>query len=122
MHWITKAVLHVAGNAFALYLANRFVPGFVLSANFLQLATIALVLAALNFILKPVLTLLLAPLIVLTLGLALIVVNALILWLLPIIDNHLDFLRGSITIQTIPALVIGALIVSALNFAIHLIS
>lgn len=120
MHWLVKAVFVIAGNAFALWLAERYVPGFALNATLLQLATIALILALLNFILKPILTLILGPLIVLTLGLGVIIVNAIIIWLLPILADHLDFLRGSINIQTIPALLFATLIVSAVNFVIHL--
>lgn len=120
MHWLAKIVFVVAGNAFALWIAERYVPGFVVSTNLIQLAAIALILAILNFILKPILMLLLGPLIVLTLGLGVILVNAIILWLLPILANHLDFLRGSISIQTIPALILATLIVGAVNFVIHL--
>jgi putative membrane protein len=120
MYWLLKAAVVIAGNAFALWLANQYIPGFVLSANFWQLATIALILALLNFILKPIITLILGPIIILTLGLALIVVNAIIIYLLPIIANHLDFLHGSITIVTIPALLLATLVVSAVNFVIHL--
>jgi putative membrane protein len=122
MHWLLRVLLTVAGNALALWIANLFVPGFVLSATIWQLILIALVLALLNWILKPILTLLLGPVIILTLGLGLILVNALILFLLPILANYLDFLRGSITIQNIPALILATLIVSVANFAIHLIA
>jgi len=120
MHWFAKLVLIVIGNAFALWLANRIVPGFVLSAEAWQLAAIALVLAVLNFILKPIFTLILGPVIILTLGLGVIIVNAVILYLLPILTNQLDFLRGSITIQSIPALIFATIIVGAVNFFIHL--
>jgi putative membrane protein len=128
MHWIFRVILTIAGNAFALWVANRFVPGFVLNVNVftwtgaIQITIIALILALLNWILKPILTLLLGPIIILTLGLGLIVVNALILFLLPILANHIDFSRGSITIQTIPALVLATLVVSIINFVIHLIA
>ena len=122
MHWILRIILVIAGNALALWIANRFVPGFILNSNLWQLALIALILALLNWILKPILTLVLGPIIILTLGLGLIVVNALILYLLPILANNLDFLRGSITIQTIPALIFATLVVSIVNFLIHLIA
>jgi putative membrane protein len=120
MHWLARIILIILGNALALWLANMYVPGFILAATLWQLALIAFVLALLNFLLKPLLTLVLGPIIILTLGLGVIVVNAIILYLLPIITNHIDFLRGSITIQTIPALLFTTLIVSAVNFIIHL--
>jgi putative membrane protein len=119
MHWIIKTILIILGNALALWLANQYVPGFILSTNWVQLILIALILALLNAILKPILTLILGPIIVLTLGLGIIIVNALILWLLPILANHVDFLRGSVNIQTILALIFATLIVSVINFVIH---
>ena len=76
-------------------------------------------LAVLNFLLKPMLTLVLGPIIILTLGLGVLIVNALILYLLPIVTDHIDFLHGSIIIQNIPALFFATLIVSILNFIIH---
>lgn len=120
MHWLARIALVVAGNALALYLADRLVPGFILQAGIFQLATIALILALLNFFLKPILMLMLSPLIFLTLGLGVVFVNVIVLWLLPIVANHIDFLHGSITIQTIPALIFSTLIISAVNFIIHL--
>ena len=122
MHWIAKIFIVIAGNSLALWVANRYVPGFVLNATFLQLLLIALILALLNFILKPVLELIFSPIIIITLGLGIILVNALILYLLPILANHLDFLHGSITIQTTLALLIATLIISVINFLIHLVT
>ena len=124
MHWLLKLAFVTVGNAFALWLANRWVPGFVLTTPLLGLILLGLVLTILNFILKPVLTLALGPIIILTLGLGLIVVNALILWLAAYLSHlpQLDFIHGSITIQTIPALIIATVIVSAVNFVIHLIA
>jgi len=121
MHWLARIVLVVGGNAAALWLANQYVPGFVFSGNGLELVLIAFVLALLNFFLKPIFTLILGPIVVLTLGAGIIVVNAIIIYLLPIVADHVDFLRGSISIETIPALLFATLIVSAMNFLIHLI-
>ncbi len=121
MHWLARLVLIVLGNIFALWLANMYVPGFVLTTtNWVALALAALILAVLNFLLKPILTLVLGPVIVLTLGLGVIIVNALILWLLPLVLDRIDFLQGSIIIQNIPALFFATLIVSAVNLVIHL--
>jgi putative membrane protein len=120
MHWLARLVIVVGANALALWAANTWVPNFVLSGNWIAIVLVALVLSVLNFFLKPVLTLVLGPIIVLTLGLGVLVVNALILYLLPIVTNSIDFLRGSITIQGIPALLYATIIVSVINFIIHL--
>ena len=53
MHWLAKLVVITAGNAFALWLANRWVPGFVLTAPILGLILLGLTLTILNFFLKP---------------------------------------------------------------------
>ena len=120
MHFV-KIALIIAGNAFALWVANKYVPGFVLNATLLQLIVIGLLLSLLNFIVKPLLVLILGPIILLTLGLGVIIVNAIIIYILPILADHLDILHGSIRIETIPALLFATLIVSAINFLIHLI-
>jgi putative membrane protein len=123
MHWFARLVIVVAGNALALWIAYLWVPGFVLSGNWITLILIALTLSVLNFLLKPVLTLILGPIIVLTLGLGVLIVNGIILYLLPVIADHIDILHGSITIQSTnfwPALFFATLIVSIINFIIHL--
>jgi putative membrane protein len=123
MHWLLKFAIIVAGNGLALWLAWLYVPGFELNTpNWIQFALVALVLALLNGLLKPILTLVLGPIIVLTLGIGILVVNALILWILPLLLNYIDFLRGSIIIQDIPALIYATLIISVVNFVIHLIA
>jgi putative membrane protein len=120
MHWFARLIIIVGGNALALWAANTWVPGFILNGNWVTLIFIALVLAVLNFLLKPLLTLVLGPIIILTLGIGVIIVNAIILYILPIIADHIDFLNGSIKIQTIPALLLATLLISVINFLIHL--
>lgn len=123
MHWLLRAAFVVLGNAFALWLVNHYLAssGFVLTSDWKKLILIALILSILNFLLKPVLTLILGPIIVVTLGIGVIIVNALILYLLYVLANHIDILQGSITIYNIPALIYGTLIVSAVNFILHLV-
>ncbi|HVM77084.1 MAG TPA: phage holin family protein [Candidatus Paceibacterota bacterium] len=121
MHWLVKVVLITLGNAFALWLANRWVPGFAMNATFLQFVILGFILAILNFFLKPLLTLILGPIILITLGLGVLIVNAIVLYLLPIASSHIDFLHGTITIQSIPALFIATIVVSAVNFLIHIL-
>lgn len=120
MHWFARLVIIVGGNALALWIIQVYDPSFGVTSDWIKLLLLAVVLAVLNFFLKPVLTLILGPVIILTLGLGVLVVNALILWLLPIVTNYIDFLRGSIIIRDIPGLLIATLIVSVINFIIHI--
>jgi len=120
MHWLLKFAIIIAGNALALWLAYLYVPGFVISTDWTKIVLIALVLALLNGLLKPVLKLVLAPFIILTLGIGLLVVNGIMLYILPHLVDYIDFLHGSIIFMDIPALVYTTLIVSVVNFVIHI--
>jgi putative membrane protein len=121
MHWLARASIVVGVNALALWIANLILhPSFSLNGNWAIIVLIGLILSLLNFFLKPVLTLIFGPIIVLTLGIGIVIVNAIILYLLAVIAAHIDFLNGSIIIQNIPALLGATLIISILNFIIHL--
>jgi len=113
MKWLVKIVIAVAANAIGLWVANAYVPGFVLSGAFKDIAAIAAILTALNFFLKPILKLVLGPIIILTLGLGIIVVNSIILYIL-------DILSKNLTIETIPAYIWSAILISVINFMFHI--
>lgn len=113
MKFLAKIVIAMAVNALALLAAQTYIPGFVLQGDLKQILVIAAILTALNFFVKPILKLVLGPIIVLTLGLGLVIVNAIILYIL-------DILSKNLTIQTIPALVYGGLMVGIINFIFHL--
>ena len=73
----------------------------------------ALILTALNLLVKPLLTLLFGPVILITLGFGLIVVNVIIL-------AALDFLSADITIETITALVVASLVIGAVSMVFNI--
>lgn len=68
-------------NAAALFAAVKLIPGMHFTGGMGQLLLVALVFGLVNAVVRPVLTLLSCPLIVVTLGLFLLVINALMLWL-----------------------------------------
>lgn len=85
---MTRALVQVLLNAVALLLASYLVPGIVYHGNgLLGLLLAGLVLGLVNLLVKPLVTLLSLPLIVLTLGLFYLAVNGLMLllaaWLVP---------------------------------------
>lgn len=90
-----------------------FLPGFELNSNPLSITWIALALTALNYTLKPILKLILGPIIALTFGLGLIVINAFIFYLL-------DIFSPDLTIQDVLTTIYASLIVGAINFFFHL--
>ncbi len=119
MHWLWRLVIIIGSNTLALWVADKLVPGFSLHGNWTTIILVAIILALLTFFLKPVLRLIFGPIIVITLGIGLIIVNSIILYLLQVTTNYIDITRGSIIIQSIPALVFATLVVSAINYIIH---
>jgi putative membrane protein len=76
-----KFVLRWLVNAVALYVAARIVPGIELGDNVVVVLGVALVFGLVNALIRPLLKLLTCPLIILTLGLFTLVVNAVMLLL-----------------------------------------
>ncbi|MFN0122143.1 MAG: phage holin family protein [Blastocatellia bacterium] len=67
--------------AVAIYVAIRLVPGLEFAGPWWHLAMVALIQGFFNALLRPLLALLTCPLILLTLGLFTLVINACMLWL-----------------------------------------
>jgi len=112
MRLIAKILLVIILNTVIFYVAVNWITGVFVSGGLVEFALLGLVLAVLNFFLKPILKLILGPIIVLTLGLGLILVNALILGIL-------DFLSVNLTIQGYSALLYLAILTSVVNFVYH---
>jgi putative membrane protein len=95
--------------ALSLLLTAYIVPGFEFD-NFLRAALAALVLGLVNAIVRPILLILTFPLTLLTLGLFLFVVNALMLWLVGFLTpgftvaGFLPALLGSIVLTLVSTL------------------
>jgi putative membrane protein len=76
-------------NAAALWVATRIVSGVTFTGDPLYLFLVALVFGVLNALVRPVLTLLTCPLLILTLGLFTFVINGVILWLTSALSGKL---------------------------------
>ncbi len=113
MRILARLVLALIANFFALIIAREFITGFGLTDDLVRELVVAGIFTAINLFIKPILKLFMMPVIVLTLGIGLFALNAGILKLL-------DFLSGDLTIEGIRALLLGTLIVSAVNFVAHL--
>jgi putative membrane protein len=74
-----RFLLRLLLTACALWVAVRLVPGITFTGTTLALVGVALVFGVVNAVLKPILTVLTCPLIVITLGLFTFVVNAVLL-------------------------------------------
>lgn len=104
-------------NAAALWAAVALVPGVEYTGRVLPFLGVALVFGILNAFVRPVLLMLSLPIVMLTLGLFTLVVNALLLWLTAAVSGALgiDFRVTGF----IPAF-LGALVVSIVSIALTL--
>jgi len=112
MRFIGRFFISLISNTLAILAAGYFVTGFEFSGDFISLITAALILSLINAFIRPVLKLFFGPLILLTLGLFVIVINSLTLY-------FLDILVNQITIVGTESLIISTLIFSLVNAFIY---
>jgi putative membrane protein len=77
-------------NAVALWAATRVVPGVTYSGGWMPMLGVALVFGVVNAFVRPVAKVLTFPVVILTLGLFLLVINGLMLWLTGTLSDVLD--------------------------------
>lgn len=99
-------------NILGLYLAQFWVAGFTVLDGWQTYLIAGLALGLLNLIVRPILKIITFPLIVISLGLFLIVINAIILWLTA-------QLTGYIVIESYIALLWATLVIAGVNFVTH---
>ena len=108
---LVSFLIRILGNSAALYAAYRFVPGFGFDGGVKEFLTAGVILGLLNLTVKPVLKFISFPVIILTLGLFSLVINALILWL---VDYIFDF----IAIDGLVALGLATVVITLVNMAV----
>jgi putative membrane protein len=113
-----KLILRILITMAALYAASRWVTGISTDGSVLALAGVALVFGIVNAFVKPILTLLSLPVVMLTLGLFLLVVNALMLMLTSAISSSLGL--GFHVAGFVPAL-IGSIVISLVSFLLSML-
>jgi putative membrane protein len=115
-------VIQLLINAAALYVAVLLVDG--LDFNFdqpnawLQFALVALIFGLVNTFLKPVLRILTLPITMITFGLFLLVLNALLLLLVGWISSELTL---GLTVDGFLAALLGSIVISIIGFLLSLV-
>jgi putative membrane protein len=112
-----RFLLRLLITAFALWLAVRYVPGIGWSGSPIGLVGVALVFGVLNALVRPIIAFLSCPLVILTLGLFLLVLNGFMLWLTSMVSAELGL---GFTVSGIAPAVIGALVVSITSAVLSL--
>ncbi len=113
MHIVSLFVFGIVSNIIALLFADYFIAGFSVNKELAQLIIAGGVFAILNILVRPLLKLILGPIIFLTFGLGIILVNALIIM-------SLDFLTEAVTIDSTLSLLYASLIISAVTLIVNL--
>jgi putative membrane protein len=112
-------VLKILFNAAALWVAVALIDGLTFDGSPLALLGIALVLGIVNVVIKPILTVLSLPLVLLTLGFFLLVVNAITLAIVIAISGSLDLGLAS---DGFGATFLGAIVVSLVSWGLETIT
>ena len=111
MRWI----LRLAINALALYAATQFVPGISYHGEWFHIFVVALVFGVLNTIVRPILKLFSIPILIVTIGLFIFVINALMLWLTGALSHALGL---GFRVEGFVAAFLGALVVGFVSFVL----
>lgn len=121
-----QLVLRLISTAFAVWLASVWVDKIEIvspeeqgtGAKVVVLLAVAVVFTVVNAFVKPLVKLLSLPLVVLTLGLFLLVINALMLWLTAWITEVTDY---GLRLDGFWAAFIGALIITVVNWVLGIL-
>ncbi len=112
-----RFLLRLLATAAALWAAVALVPGITYTGGVLELLGVALVFGFVNAVIRPILKLLTCPLVVLTLGLFVFILNAFLLWLTSMMAQALGI---GFVVEGFWAALVGALIVGVVSTVLNL--
>ncbi len=118
---MTRFILRWGISAVSLYAAVALLNGHGLtpqSTNWLSFIWLALIFGLINALIRPLLTLLTCPLIILTLGLGMLLINTLMFYLAGLVGTYFGV---GFTVDGIVTAFLGAVIVSLVSFVLSLI-
>lgn len=121
MNIITKPIWGVLMNAFVLWVLVLTVPDVQYSGGMQLFILGGVILGLVNFLMKPVIKLLSLPLVVVSGGLFLIVINMFVLWFLSYFFSVIEFREVTLVFPNIAAYVIGAIVFGLTNWILNLL-
>lgn len=105
MNFLGKAIIFVFINSFALFFAGKVIPGFSVPLDIKELLIAGAVLTALSLLVRPIVKLILLPLVWITFGLADFAISGL---MLVVLDN----ISEKVIISGLVPLILGTLLIS----------
>lgn len=112
-----RFLLRLLATAAALWVAVILIPGISYSGGILGFLAVALVFGFVNAVIRPILKILTCPLVVLTLGLFVFILNAFLLWLT---GEFAQALGLGFDVDGFWAALVGALIVGIVSTVLNL--
>jgi putative membrane protein len=107
-----RAVVQVVVNGIALLVASYLVPGVHYEGGLLYLLLAGLVIGLVNLLVKPLVTVLSLPLVIVTLGLFYLVINGLMFWLAA-------WLLDGLSVDGCLPAVLGGLVIAVFNWLVR---
>jgi len=108
MRWFFKLILQILANAVGIFAAAYFIKDIKFTGDWIDYLIVGAILAVANLIIRPVLKIITAPLIFITLGLFIIVINAVILF-------GVDWFVQELQITSLFGYLLGSIIISIIN-------
>jgi len=105
-------------NAAALYVAVLIVPNILFTGEWWKLLVVAFIFGLVNTFLRPILRIVTLPISIMTVGLFLFVINALLLLLTSAISAELDL---GFQVSDFLAALLGSIVISLVGFALSLV-
>ena len=105
---MTKLLIRLAINAFALWVAAQLIDGITLAERISSILIVAAVFGVVNAFLKPILKFFSLPFLIVTLGLFTLVINGLLLMLT-------DSLTKGLTVDGFGSAVLGSIVISIVS-------
>jgi putative membrane protein len=103
----------------AIFAAFSLVPGISFSGNGYEIGIIAMIYSVINLLIRPILTVITCPMIILTLGTFTVIINAVLLLLTA---NFAKVLGIDFHVETFMTALIGAIVISLTTFVLNLLS
>jgi putative membrane protein len=116
---MTRLILRWAINAVAIWAAITLVPGIEpTSPGWLPIVVLAVIFGLLNALVRPLLTFLTCPFIILTLGLGTLLINTLLFWLTGVIGTQFGY---GFTVAGFWPAFLGALVVTVVSVVLTMV-
>jgi putative membrane protein len=112
---VAHVTIRLVISASALWVATQFVPGITYTGGWIPFLGVALVFGAVNAFVRPVAQVLTFPIVIVTLGLFLLVINGLMLWLTSALSDALGL---GFHVEGFWPAFLGALVVSIVSSAL----